>query len=210
MSKLKKLPDHSIEASGLKSKVDSNQCEKLKKQYGFKAEFNLYGYLLDAVLWYKSHKDIQAKRSVAEQITLLDELGERSNSLLECFDKLGFEERGKIIDRFGTHLDLEDIRYKLNALSMHSPIIAKELKGKVSKDSKENNPLKNFISRLAIIYELGTRCKPKCNYDDENSKYSGDYLEFSSEILNEINEVHSNSAIGQVIHEVLEIHKVKK
>ncbi len=210
MSNPKKLPDHSIEASGLKSEVDSNQCEKLKKQYGFNVDFNLFGYLLDAVLWYKSQKDIQAKRSVTEQITLLDELGERSNSLLECFDKLGYEERGKIIDRFGTHLDLEDIRYKLNALSMHSPIIAKELKENVSKDSKENNPLKNFLSRLALIYELGTKCKPKCHYDDANTKYSGDFLEFTSEVLNEINEVHSNSAIGQVIIEVLKIHKVRK
>ena len=130
MSKDKNLPDHStiIEAVDLQTEINQKECEKLKNEHTFNIDFNLYQHLLDAVLWYESNKYLLSKRSDEEQAILLDELGKRSNSLLECFDKLGFEERGKILDKFGPSLDIDEIRFELNHLAIHAPILAKEIK----------------------------------------------------------------------------------
>ncbi len=206
MPKHNNLPDHSIEASNLKNKINPKICEKIKNKYTLEVDFNLHQYLLDAVLWYKFNKDIQSKRSHKEQVILLDELGERSNSLLECFDKLGFEERGKIIEKFGPSLDIDEIRYKLNHLAIHAPILAKEIQTNIKSGSQANTPLINFVSRLATIYRLGTKFKPTCFYNDVDSKYTGEFLEFTTEILDEIGESCSNTTIGEVISEVLKFH----
>ena len=205
MPKRKILPDHSniIEAIDLKTEIDQKECEKIKNKFTFDEEFNLHQYLLDAILWYETNKYLLSKRSDKEQAILLEELGKRSNSLLECFDKFGFEERGKIIDKFGPSLDINEIRYKLNFLAIAAPILAKEIQTNIPPGRKPNTPLKNFVLRLATIYQLGTKFKPTCNYNEVDSQYSGDFVEFTTQVLEEIGENRTNCSIGQLINEVL-------
>jgi len=200
MSKQEKLPNHKINESYLANYIDQDFSNNLKYKYKFNEAFNLYGYLLDTLFCYDSLKGTQSKKSIKAQRALFKKLGKRCKSTSKCLENIGYKERYAIFEQLSDQIDINEMHNELAALANCASIIAKILKNTTPKDITVNARHNRLLSRLADIYQLGTGNNLLIPwYDPRQDTYSGNFLDFVCEFLEEIDEEHSNAYISQCI-----------